>query len=240
VDEETVGIVPAAQVLALPEGAPDPHAVHVVVLSDRGRRHGLEVEGFLGERDLVVRPLDPRLGTVPDVLAASLLEDGTPIVILDPDDLVRSIDDDLGGGRLRRLARTAAAAAPVARRILVVDDSLTVREVERQLLEAAGYRVETAVDGAAGWNALRLGDIDLLVTDVDMPRMTGIELTRRVRNDTRLARLPVIIVSYKDREEDRIAGMDAGADRYLTKSSFTDDSLITAVADLLTRTRSGR
>jgi two-component system sensor histidine kinase and response regulator WspE len=115
-----------------------------------------------------------------------------------------------------------------------------VREVERQLLEAQGYKVETAVDGAAGWNALRLGEIDLLVTDVDMPRMNGIELTRRVRNDTRLARLPVIIVSYKDREEDRLAGLDAGADRYLTKSSFTDDSLITAVADLLTRVGGAR
>lgn len=235
VDEETVGIVPAAGVLGLPEGDDTDPLIDVVILSDRGRRHGLEVEAFLGERDLVVRPLDPRLGTVPDVLAASLLEDGTPIVILDPDDLVRSIDEELSGGRLRRMARVRPVATPTVRRILVVDDSLTVREVERQLLEAQGYKVETAVDGAAGWNALRLGEIDLLVTDVDMPRMNGIELTRRVRNDTRLARLPVIIVSYKDRDEDRLAGLDAGADRYLTKSSFTDDSLITAVADLLTR-----
>jgi two-component system sensor histidine kinase and response regulator WspE len=235
VDGEAVGIVSAAGVLGLPEGDDTDPAIDVVILSDRGRRHGLEVESFLGERDLVVRPLDPRLGTVPDVLAASLLEDGTPIVILDPDDLVRSIDEALGGGRLRRTARVRPVAAPAVRRILVVDDSLTVREVERQLLEAQGYKVETAVDGAAGWNALRLGEIDLLVTDVDMPRLSGIELTRRVRNDTRLARLPVIIVSYKDREEDRLAGLDAGADRYLTKSSFTDDSLITAVADLLTR-----
>ncbi|MFN8623106.1 MAG: hybrid sensor histidine kinase/response regulator [Chloroflexota bacterium] len=235
VDDETVGLVPAAEVLEMGEGATAAGPIHIVVLADRGRRHGLEVEGFTGERDLVVRPLDPRLGTVPDVLAASLLDDGTPIVILDPDDLVRSIDEDLGGGRLRRLPRLAPVAAPVTRCILVVDDSLTVREVERQLLEAQGYRVETAVDGAAGWNALRLGEHDLLLTDVDMPRMTGIELTRRVRADPRLARLPVIIVSYKDREEDRLAGLDAGADRYLTKSSFTDDSLITAVADLLTR-----
>jgi two-component system sensor histidine kinase and response regulator WspE len=240
VDEETVGIVPGSGVLGLPDGDDTDPLIDVVILSDRGQRHGLEVEAFLGERDLVVRPLDPRLGTVPDVLAASLLEDGTPIVILDPDDLVRSIDEALGGGRLRRTARVRPIAAPVVRRILVVDDSLTVREVERQLLEAQGYKVETAVDGAAGWNALRLGEIDLLVTDVDMPRMNGIELTRRVRNDTRLARLPVIIVSYKDREEDRLAGLDAGADRYLTKSSFTDDSLITAVADLLTRVGGAR
>ena len=234
-DDATVGLVPAAQVLSLPDAEPQGEFVHVVVLSDRGHRHGLEVEAFLGERDLVVRPLDARLGTVPDVLAASLLDDGTPIVILDPDDLVRSIDEDLGGDRLRRMARAAPAATAPARRILVVDDSLTVREVERQLLEAQGYRVEVAVDGAAGWNALRMGGHDLLLTDVDMPRMNGIELTRRVRADPRLGRLPVVIVSYKDREADRLAGLDAGADRYLTKASFTDDSLIAAVADLLSR-----
>ena len=240
VEEDTIGLVPAAGVLALPESTGDDGAIHVVVLSDRGHRHGLEVEAFLGERDLVVRPLDPRLGTVPDVLASSLLDDGTPIVILDPDDIVRSIDEDLGGDRLRRTIRSAPARATVARRILVVDDSLTVREVERQLLEAQGHRVEVAVDGVAGWNALRLGEHDLLVTDVDMPRMTGIELTRRVRADPRLSRLPVIVVSYKDREEDRLAGLDAGADRYLTKSSFTDDSLIVAVADLLSRSGYGQ
>jgi len=114
-----------------------------------------------------------------------------------------------------------------------VDDSLTVREVERQLLERQGYLVEQAVDGMAGWNALRLGEFDLLLTDVDMPRMNGIELTRRVRADPKLGAIPVIIVSYKDREEDRLAGLEAGADYYLTKSSFHDASLLRAVRDLI-------
>jgi two-component system, chemotaxis family, sensor histidine kinase and response regulator WspE len=108
-----------------------------------------------------------------------------------------------------------------------------VRELERRLLQNHGYEVEIAVDGVEGWNALRLGRYDLLVTDIDMPRMNGIDLIRRVRADGRLHRLSILIVSYKDRDEDRNRGLDAGANRYVTKSSFRDESLVDAVRELL-------
>src|SRR5690606_21072478 len=119
------------------------------------------------------------------------------------------------------------------KRILVVDDSITVREVERKLLENGGYEVDVAVDGVDGWNQLTVNRYDLVVSDVDMPRMNGIELVTRLRADPRLGKLPVVIVSYKDREEDRLRGMQAGADYYLTKSSFHDAGLIQAVRDLI-------
>jgi two-component system sensor histidine kinase and response regulator WspE len=93
--------------------------------------------------------------------------------------------------------------------------------------------VDGAVDGAEGWNALRTGKYDLVVTDVDMPRMDGIELVKLIRTDARLRELPVIIVSYKDREEDRLNGLDAGADRYLTKGSFQDDTFVQTVSELI-------
>ena len=121
------------------------------------------------------------------------------------------------------------------KRILVVDDSVTVRELERSLLQNRGYQVEVAVDGMDGWNALRTGSYNLTITDVDMPRMTGIELVSKVKADPNLQSLPVIIVSYKDREEDRMQGLEAGADRYLTKSSFHDETLLSAVAELIGR-----
>jgi two-component system sensor histidine kinase and response regulator WspE len=108
-----------------------------------------------------------------------------------------------------------------------------VRELERKLLDRAGYDVEIAVDGMDGWNAVRAGVFDLIVTDIDMPRMDGIELVRLIKQDPKLGKLPVMIVSYKDREEDRQRGLDAGADYYLTKSSFHDDTLERAVADLI-------
>jgi two-component system sensor histidine kinase and response regulator WspE len=117
--------------------------------------------------------------------------------------------------------------------VLVVDDSLTVRELERKLLVHHGYDVEVAVDGMDGWNAVRTGHFDLVVTDVDMPRMDGIELVTSIKRDPRLRDCPVMIVSYKDRETDRQRGLDAGADYYLTKGSFQDSSFVDAVIDLI-------
>lgn len=234
VDDQLVGLVEAVLVLGLPDlgGGEDP--MPVVVVSDRGHRFGMIVDEFLGERDLEVRPLDPRLGKPPDINSASVLDDGWPVLIVDVEDLVRSIDNLLGGRRLRSLAGPAASRAKKAvKRILVVDDSITVRELERQLLEGRGYAVDVAVDGVDGWNAVRVGDYHLVISDVDMPRMDGIGLVRSIKQDARLKSTPVVIVSYKDREEDRMRGLDAGADGYLTKSSFHDRTFLDAVADLI-------
>ena len=151
----------------------------VVLFGERGRRYGLVVDRFHGEQDLVVRPLDRRLGKVPNVSAAAILDDGTPVLIVDLDDLHRSIERLLHEGHFARAGR--AAAGPPPKRILVVDDSITVREVERQLLSSRGYDVETAVDGIEGWNLVREGRFDLVVSDIDMPRMNGIELVRRIK-----------------------------------------------------------
>jgi two-component system sensor histidine kinase and response regulator WspE len=115
----------------------------------------------------------------------------------------------------------------------VVDDSLTVREMQRKLLAARGYRVDVALDGIDGWNQLRAGAHDLVITDIDMPRLDGIALVERIRQDPRLFHLPVMIVSYKDRPEDRARGMEAGADHYLAKGAFHDASLLDAVHDLI-------
>ena len=115
----------------------------------------------------------------------------------------------------------------------MVDDSLTVREMERKLLLARGFDVDVAIDGIDGWNVVRSGEYDLVITDVDMPRMDGIELVSLIKKDLHLHKLPVMIVSYKDRPEDRARGLSAGADYYLTKGSFHDETLLDAVADLI-------
>jgi len=236
-DDQPVGLVEAVAVLDLPAE----HVLRagelmpVVVASDRGHRFGVIVDRFLGERDLRVSPLDARLGKVPNVNSSSVLENGWPVLIVDVEDLIRSIDNLLSGRRLGKLAAEAVAErqTQAPKRILVVDDSITVRELERQLLESRGYVVDTAVDGLDGWNAIRTAHYDLVVSDVDMPRMDGIQLVRHIKEDARLKRIPVVVVSYKDREEDRIRGLDAGADSYLTKSSFHDRTFLSTVADLI-------
>ncbi|QYM80443.1 hybrid sensor histidine kinase/response regulator [Horticoccus luteus] len=228
-----VGLVSAQQMLgrSAPVAAGD---LAVVVLGEGEHRYGLVVDAFMGERELVVQPLDPRLGKIKDIAAGALMEDGSPVLIVDVADLVRSVEKMAAAGQLNAVQAEAAAVAAVARkRVLVVDDSLTVRELERKLLDSRGYAVEIAVDGMDGWNAVRTGNFDLVITDVDMPRLDGVELTRLIKQDQRLRALPVMIVSYKDREDDRRRGLEAGADYYLTKGSFHDETMLNAVADLI-------
>jgi two-component system sensor histidine kinase and response regulator WspE len=231
--EGQVGIVAGSEILEL---GFDTYAgeLSIVVFGNKAGRYGLVVDRFLGERELVIRPLDPRLGKVKNVSAAALMPDGSPLLIIDVEDLIREIERFLSGHRLANIGeKSPAGAATERKRVLVVDDSLTVRELERKLLDSRGYAVDVAVDGMDGWNAVRTGQYDLVLTDVDMPRLDGIELVTLIRKDNRLKSLPVMIVSYKDRPEDRQRGLDAGADYYLTKGSFHDETLLRAVVDLI-------
>ena len=180
----------------------------------------------------MVRPLDARLGKVPNISAAAILDDGSPVLIADVEDLIRSMDQFIQGNTLRRSSRNQQAAGN-RKRVLVVEDSITVRELERQLLRNHGYDVAVAVDGKEGWNMVRSETFDLVISDVDMPRMNGLELVQAMRNDPALRAVPVIIVSYKEREEDRLRGLEVGANCYLTKSSFHDNTFLQAVADLI-------
>ncbi len=232
VDGQNVGLVLAAQLLDLPGAPPAGDTLSVVLLSDATGHYGLIVEAFRGEQDLVVRPLDPRLGKVANVSAAAILDDGAPVLIADIEDLIRSMDQFIQGNSLRRCDREGQNPAK-RQRVLVVDDSITVREVERQLLRNQGYDVAVAVDGQEGWNLVRAEHFDLVISDVDMPRMNGLELVRAMRGDPVLRQVPIIIVSYKEREEDRLRGLEVGANYYLTKSSFHDNTFLQAVADLI-------
>lgn len=231
--DQQVGLLAAHQVLDCGEGKANGSEWPVVVLGDRNNRYGLLVDRFLGERELVVQPLDARLGKVKDISAAALMEDGSPVLIVDVDDMVRSIEKLIAAGSLTSVNRAALESPRKQKRILAVDDSLTVRELERKLLTGRGYEADVAVDGMDGWNAVRTGVYDLVITDVDMPRMDGIELATLIKHDPQLKSLPVMIVSYKDREEDRVRGLEAGADYYLTKGSFHDETLVAAVIDLI-------
>lgn len=235
VDGENISLASASQVLGLSETDADSlDLLPVVILSNQTHRYGIIVDKFLSERDLVVRPLDPRLGKVQDISAAALTDQGAPLLVIDVADLVCSIEQLVSGGQLSLITNQTTISTPERqKRVLVVDDSITVREMERKLLQNSGYQVDVAVNGMEGWNTLRSGQYDLIISDIDMPRMNGIELVKQIKGHPQFNQLPVIIVSYKDRQEDQLAGLQAGADYYLTKSSFHDNSLLTAVTDLI-------
>lgn len=179
-----IGLVSADQALELTEPQTLGDELSVIVLEEKTSRYDLVVDRFIGESELVVRPLDPRLGKVKNFSAAAIMPDGTPILIVDVEDLLRSIENLVSGQRLSQLrAGTFGTAEKKQKRILVVDDSLTVRELERKLLSSHSYQVDIAVDGMDGWNAVRTGHYDLILTDVDMPRLDGIELLTMIRKD---------------------------------------------------------
>lgn len=229
-----VGLIDASQVFGKEGELIKGDTLEVIILGDRNNRYGIVINRFLGEHNLAVHTLDSRLGKVKDISAAAITDDGVPTLIIDVDDMLLSIENLISDRRLNKIKGAASNETTLKKKcVLIVDDSLTVREVERKLLESKGYQVDIAVDGMDGWNTVRTGEYDLVISDVDMPRMNGIEFVSMIKQDPNLKSIPVMIVSYKDRQEDRELGLDAGADYYLTKGSFHDETLVDAVVDLI-------
>lgn len=220
--------------LAAVLGAPSPHALPArppaVIVSAAGRRVALLCDRLLGEEEVVVRSLGALLARLRGYLGGTILGDGRIALLLDPGTLARTAPWPLA-----RLA-DAPAAPPLPPKVLVVEDSFTVRELQRSILEAAGYRVEVAHDGRQALERLA-GDpeIELVVTDVEMPELDGLALTRAIREDPARSTLPVVIVTSRATDGDRAEGIAAGADVYMTKSSFDQQALLTTVGRLLGR-----
>lgn len=231
-DNKHIGLIHCSQILGVQSKQAAQDEISVIVIGDWNNSYGLVVDELLGERSLALRTLNKKLGKIKDISAAALTDDGEPVLLFDTDDLLHSIQDIISGKSLYKVDSQQQTVSD-SKRILIVDDSLTVREIEKKLLESRGYLVDTAIDGVDGWNTVRSGHYDLVISDVDMPRMNGIELIKLIKNDAALRSLPVMMVSYKDRSEDRQKGLEAGADYYLTKGSFHDDTLIEAVIDLI-------
>jgi len=208
--------------------------LNIVILTKNNEYFALVVDSIIGRHELALHTIDSRLGKIKDISASAIADDGSPVLILDIDDIFITIKDLIDTRQLGNINdRTHVQTARTTKKILVIDDSLTVREVEKKLLESRGYEVDIAVDGADGWNTVRNKQYDMVITDIDMPRMNGIELVRLIKQDNLLNKIPIMIVSYKDNPDDRQSGLEAGADYYLTKGSFHDDSLLDAVVDLI-------
>lgn len=199
---------------------------HAVIVASSSRRIAIACERIVKEDAVLVKSLGVALRHVVGYLGATILADGRIALILDPAALTRaSLDSQVQD--LRPKSRESA-------KILVVDDQFTVRELQRSILEAGGYRVQTATDGRDALAKLKSDpEIALVVTDVDMPELDGIELLETIRSDTARSTLPVIVVSARGREEDRQRGVDAGGDAYIVKGDFDQQTLLDTVQRLI-------
>jgi len=205
--------------------------VAVVLLRAGERRLAAAVDGLLAEQEIVWRPLSALHGSLPCVSGAAMLGTGRVALVLDPPAVV---DAGLALAPGAGLAvAEGATSGPVQRRILVVDDSITTRTLQQSILEAAGYDVRTAVDGADGWRSLQEHGADLVVADVEMPRMDGFALCESIRGSRRFKPLPVVLVTALETPEHRARGLEVGADAYIGKSSFDQQHLLDTISQLL-------
>jgi two-component system chemotaxis sensor kinase CheA len=188
----------------------------------------------VGEQQIVIKTLGTHLKRVDNVAGVTILGAGEVVPILNVPDLMAN-GRQLTGARIRRATQDQEKVAEVGpARVLICEDSFTTRELERSIFEAAGYEVETATDGELGLARLRDGlNPDAVVTDVQMPNMTGFELTRAIKSDDNLKHIPVIIVTSLERDEEKAEGISAGADAYITKSVFNQDTLLDTVERLI-------
>jgi two-component system, chemotaxis family, sensor kinase CheA len=195
------------------------------------RRMAFIVDELVAEQEIVVKGLGGRIRRIRGLSGATILPSGRIALVLNAAPLIRAA---MGRAHGTATATGPDQAAPAAKkRLLVVDDSMTTRTLEKSILEAAGYEVVTAADGEAGWQLLREQDVDLVISDVEMPRMDGFELTESIRRRGRSRDLPVILISARSSDRDKARGAEVGANAYIVKSAFDQKELLETLAQLL-------
>jgi two-component system chemotaxis sensor kinase CheA len=230
---QAVALVRLDDVLELPrQGVTSETADHVqaVVISLGGECIAFQVDAVLGEQEVLVKGLGPQLARVRNIAGASVLGTGQVVPVLNVHDLMKS------AAQARAPLAPAPVDTPVAgekRSILVVEDSITSRALLKNILESSGYDVTTAVDGIDAYTTLKTAKFDLVVSDVEMPRMDGFDLTAKIRADKKLSALPVVLVTALGLREHRERGIDVGANAYIVKSNFDQGNLLEVIRQLI-------
>jgi two-component system chemotaxis sensor kinase CheA len=229
--DRTVCVQRLDEILAMPAAAKreEQTQVTLLILSLGGSFLGVEVDEVLWEQDVVVKPLPSPVARVRSIAGASLLSTGELVPVLHIPDLF-----DLARGPVTTpRSEKSATAETIVHRLLVVDDSITSRVLLHDILIGNGYSVKTAVDGIDALTCLREEEYSLIVSDVEMPRMNGFELTEAIRRDEKMHETPVVLVTGLESKADRERGFDVGANAYIIKSSFDQSNLLEVISRLL-------
>ncbi|MBI3111810.1 MAG: hybrid sensor histidine kinase/response regulator [Ignavibacteriales bacterium] len=232
---EVVSLVRLGDVLGLRERSHDRDStgsLQAFLLNTVNRRIAFMVDTVMQEQEVLVKTLGPQLARVRNIAGATILGSGRVVPILNVTDLVKSALRFSAGEHPQPASREGGETVP-RQSVLVVEDSITARTLLGSIMESAGYSVTTAVDGIDALTKLRTGEFDIVVSDVDMPRMNGFDLTAGIRADKRLTDLPVVLVTALESREDRERGVDVGANAYIVKSSFDQSNLLEVVKRLI-------
>lgn len=235
IDGEPLSVVSLAHVLKIGEAGVS--AVHntlsVMVLRAGTRRLAVAVDAFLSERDAIIKDLPGPAGQNSQIAGGILLEDGAVCLVLNLSDIVEGFRQAANTLVITTPAESSTEAPKKSRTILVVDDSMTTRTLEKSVLEAHGYDVAIAVDGVEALNYLRAEPVGLVITDLQMPRLDGFGLLEEIKRDPRLKSIPVIIVSSLENPEEQARGLSLGADAYIVKRKFEQRELLDAIRQIL-------
>jgi len=233
-DGKTFGLIHLGDALELPRKDPAEEPIDgapIVLLSHDGQRIAFLVDEIINEQEVLVKSLGRQLSRVRNIAGATVLANRKLVPILNVADLMRSAVR-VSDRPTRGTTATAEKTITKKKSVLVVEDSITARTLLKGILESAGYNVTAAVDGVDGLTRLRSDEFDVVVSDVEMPRMNGFDLTAKIRADKKLADVPVILVTALHSREDRERGMDVGANAYIVKSSFDQSNLLEVMGRL--------
>jgi two-component system, chemotaxis family, sensor kinase CheA len=200
--------------------------INVMIIPASGKYIAFTIDRVLNEDEMLLKNLGRQLQRVRNISGATVLASGRVVPIINTSDIVKS------ASRIRSISSAVASNAMLngksgdVKSILVVEDSITARSLYVNILEAVGYKVSAAVDGIDGFTKLINGDFDLVVTDVQMPKMNGFELTEKIRGDARYGNIPVVLVTGMESADDKKRGIDSGANAYIVKSSFDQNNLL--------------
>jgi chemotaxis protein histidine kinase CheA len=231
IDNHTIPCCRLANVLRLPLYNTSDNEFPTIIVSNSNYSIAFFVDKILGEREMIVKSFQPPMNNIKYVSGATLLEHNELAMVLNVDDLIMSA--------LNTKQKVLVQEVKVEKQqdeklhILVVDDSITTRTLEKNVLENKNYQVTTAVNGQEAWDLLQKQRFALMITDINMPIMDGFTLTERVKSDDRLRELPIIIVTSLGSDAEKSRGVEVGADAYIVKSEFESSALLDVVEQLV-------
>jgi len=228
-EDITVPLARLGDILELPGIQEDRPFLHTVVVESAGKMIGIVVDEILSEQEVVVKNFNRHLSRIRNIAGATILGSGKVAPILNVQDLIKSAMKYHGAP----LKVDGSKTKEEKRSILVVEDSITSRMLLKGILETSGYNVKTAVDGIDAITCLKTDKFDVVVSDVDMPRMNGFDLTAKIRSDKQISNLPVVLVTALESREDKERGIDVGASAYIVKSSFDQSNLLEVIKRLI-------
>jgi two-component system chemotaxis sensor kinase CheA len=226
---ETISLVSLADVLGLRKSKSSQSSQLQVMIVQTTSKTGFVVDKVIGEYEGMVKPLGQQLKHVDKMEGACFMGDGSVVPVLQVEELMEAAR----GLRLGSTETRSVKEDGELKKVLYAEDSITVRNMVRSHIEAAGFEVSTAVDGQAAYELLQKEAFDLVVSDIEMPRMNGFELTSKIKKDNALSHLPVILVTSLDSKADRDRGLESGANAYIVKSSFEKSNLIDTIKRLI-------